>query len=317
MTASVTRRVFTRLALGIAGGVAVLWAAATGVFVIMRVLPGDPAGAILGANAQVGEDVRERLRAELGLDRPLMKQYLDYVGGLLRGDLGRSYQLRKDVVDVIGAQLGPTVQLAAAALAIAVTLVVVGALIGRRPGASRSFVATIEQLVAATPVFWVGLMALAIFAFTLRWFPVSGATGAALVLPALTLALPTAAILGQVFRDGVEAAERASFAENVRSRGASDVRLLAVHTGRHALAGTVPLAAYLMGSLLGGAIVVETVFARPGIGRVTLSAILQRDFPLISGLLLLSTLVFVVVSVLADAVAPLVDPRLRTAEATR
>lgn len=309
---AVLRRAITRIALGLAGGVAVMWAAATAIFVIMRVLPGDPASAILGPNAQVGEDVRRQLREELGLDRPVWEQYVDYIGGLLRGDLGRSYQLRRPVADIVAEQLTPTVQLAALALAIAAVLVVVGALIGRRAGIGRSLVATVEQFVVSAPVFWVGLILLSVFAFALGWFPVSGSRGAAsLVLPAVTLALPVAALVGQVFRDGVEGAERRPFALSVRARGASDARLFAAHTARHALVGTVSMAAYLVGSVFGGAIVVETVFARPGLGRVTLSAILQRDFPLISGLLLLSTLVFVVVSVLADAVTPLLDPRLR------
>lgn len=317
MSAAAIRRALHRVVLGIAGGVAVLWAAATVSFLLMRVLPGDPAAAILGPNAQVGEDVRERLRAELGLDRPVWTQYLDYIVGVARGDLGRSYQLRQDVTDIIAAQLAPTAQLASAALAIALILVAVGAIVGRRPGVARSFISAGEQFVAAAPVFWVGLMLLATFAFALRWFPVSGSQGiAALVLPALTLALPTAAVLGQVIRDGIESAERAPFAGSVRSRGASDTRLLTHHTARHAIVGAVPMAAYLVGSVFGGAIVVETVFARPGIGRVTLSAILQRDFPLISGLLLLSTAVFVVVSLLADTTTTLLDPRLRRERAT-
>ncbi len=304
-------RVLTRLALGIAGGVAVLWAAATAVFWIGRVLPGDPVTALLGPNAQVGDEVRARMREELGLDRPLIAQYGDWLGGLLHGDLGRSYQLRKPVTEVIQASLAPTLQLAAAALAIALALVVVGAIVGVRRGAARAVVTMVEQIVIAAPVFWVGLVLLAVFAFGLGWFPVSGARGSAsLVLPALTLALPTAALIGQVFRDGVEAAERAPFAETVRARGASDTRLLVHHTARHALTGTVPLTAYLIGSLLGGAIVIETVFARPGLGRITLDAILHRDFPLISGLLLLSTLVFVVVALASDVVAALIDPRL-------
>lgn len=312
--AGAVRGLGARLAFAIAGGVLVLWGAASLIFVLTRVLPGDPAGALLGPNAQVGEDVRQRLRSDLGLDRPVAVQYVDYLGDLARGDLGRSYQLRKPVSEVIAAQLAPTVQLAAAALAIALLLVVVGAVIGRRRGPARSVISTIEQIAIAAPVFWVGLVLLSVFAFSLGWFPVSGARGTgALVLPAVTLAVPTAALVGQVFRDGVEAAERAPFAETVRARGATDTRLLAHHTARHALTGTVPLAAYLVGSLLGGAIVVETVFARPGIGRVTLGAILQRDLPLISGLLLLSTLVFVIVALLADASAALIDPRLRVA----
>lgn len=307
-----------RLLGGALGAIAVLWAAATLIFLIMRVLPGDPAAAILGPNAPVGEDVRAALRRELGLDRPVLTQYVDYLGSLLRGDLGRSYQLRKPVAEVIGAQLAPTVQLTLVAVVLAVLLVALGAALGARDGALRGAVAVLEQIIIAMPVFWIGLMLLGVFAFGLGWFPVSGSRGPlALVLPALTLALPTAALLGQVFRDGVEGAERSPFAETVRARGAGPVRMLTHHSARHGVLGAVPLAAYLLGSLFGGAIVVETVFARPGLGRVTLGAILQRDFPLIAGVLMLSTMVFVIVSVLSDFVAAVLDPRLRAAGVTR
>ncbi|WP_230206450.1 ABC transporter permease [Microbacterium gorillae] len=308
MRAVTTRRVLLRAASLLATGVAVLWAAATLVFAVMRVLPGDPVGVMLGPTAQVSENTREVIRRQLGLDRPVLTQYLDYLGGLLRGDLGESYQLRKPVAEILAAQLGPTVQLAALALLLALVLATIGAALGRWR-TPRVILAGLEQVVVAMPVFWIGLILLAVFAFGLGWFPVSGRGGAALVLPAVTLALPTAALLGQVFRDGVESAEREPFVESVRGRGVGPTRLLTHHTARHALLGTVPMAAYLVGSLLGGAVVVETVFARPGLGRVTLTAILDRDLPVISGVLLLSTLVFVVVSLLSDLVVPMLDPR--------
>lgn len=302
-----------RAAAGVLGAVGVVWGAATLSFLLTRVIPGDPVSVMLGPQSQVAESVKERIRAELGLDRPLLAQYADMLAGLLHGDLGRSYQLRMPVAEVIGRQLGPTLQLASLALLFALVLVAAAVVLGRSRGA-RAGLAVLEQVVLATPVFWIGLMLLGVFAFTLGWFPVSGSRGlASLVLPALTLALPTAALLGQVLRDGIEQAEAQPFAETVRARGAGETRLLLRHTLRHGAVGALPMAAYLTGSLFGGAVLVETVFARPGLGGVALSAIVDRDLPVIGGVILLSALVFATVAVVSDLVVPLLDPRQRAA----
>lgn len=303
-------------AAGIAASlVVVLWGAATLAFLAFRVIPGDPVEVMLGPQAQVGEDVKAAIRADLGLDRPPFEQYLAYLGQLLRGDLGESYQLRMPVTEVIGRQLGATLQLSALALAIAVILAFAVALLatGR---AARSVAGAVELVVLSSPVFWIGLLLLSVFAFGLGWFPVAGSRNpATIVLPAITLALPIAALLGQVLRDGIDAAERQPFATTVRARGAGPIWLTVHHTLRHGSAGALTLAAYLVGSLLGGAVLVETVFARPGLGRVTLTAITDRDLPVITGIILLSAVVFAVVSLLVEVTYPLLDPRLRRAPA--
>ncbi|WP_424935912.1 MULTISPECIES: ABC transporter permease [Bacteria] len=301
----------------IASVVIVLWGAATLSFLAFRVLPGDPVSVMLGPQAQVGEAVKERIRADLGLDRPLLDQYLGYLGGLLRGDLGTSYQLRLPVSEVIGRQLGASLQLTALALVLALVLAMTGAVLARGR-AARGAIAALELIVLSSPVFWIGLLLLGVFAFGLGWFPVSGSRDPmSLVLPAVTLALPVAAILGQVLREGVEAAERQPFALTVRARGAGHARLTLRHTLRHGAGGAMTLAAYFVGSLLGGAVLVETVFARPGLGRVTLAAITDRDLPVVAGVILLSALVFVIVSTAAELLAPIVDPRLRAGSGLR
>lgn len=298
---------------GIALSIAlVLWGAATLSFLAFRVLPGDPVSVMLGPQAQVSEAVKDRIRTDLGLDRPLWQQYLSMLGDLLHGDLGTSYQLRMPVGEVIGRSLGPTLQLTALALAIAVLLALAGVLLARRPF-SRGLVATGELILLSSPVFWIGLLLLTVFAFGLGWFPVAGSrTAASLVLPAVTLALPVAALLGQVVRDGVEAAERQPWALTVRARGADHARLTLRHTLRHGSIGALTLSAYLVGSLLGGAVLVETVFARPGLGRVALAAITGRDLPVLNGIILFSALVFVAVNTAVELAAPILDPRLRT-----
>ncbi|KQR25150.1 ABC transporter permease [Microbacterium sp. Leaf151] len=313
MPRSRPRALLTRLGGVVASVVLVLWGAATLAFVAFRIIPGDPVEVMLGPQAQVSDAVKDAIRADLGLDRPVFEQYGAFVGRLLRGDLGESYQLRLPVGEVIGRQLGPTLQLSTLALVIAVVLVLASALLVRgRTG--RAVASGIELVILSSPVFWTGLVLLSVFSFQLGWFPVSGARdAAAIVLPAVTLALPVAALLSQVLRDGVEAAEREPFLLSVRARGATRLRESVHHTLRHASVGGLTLAAYLVGSLLGGAVLVETVFARPGIGRVTLTAITDRDLPVITGVILLSALVFVVVNTVVDIVVPLIDPRLRAA----
>ncbi len=295
--------------------VIVLWGAATVAFLALRVIPGDPVDVMLGPQAQVSEQVKDAIRSELGLDRPPIEQYVAYLGQLLRGDLGESYQLRMPVTEVIGRQLGATLQLSALALLLAVVIAFAVALLARGR-AARGVAAAVELVILSSPVFWIGLLLLSVFAFGLGWFPVAGSRNpATIVLPAITLALPVAALLGQVLRDGIEAAERQPFALTVRARGAGPTRLTLHHTLRHGSAGALTLAAYLVGSLLGGAVLVETVFARPGLGRVTLAAITDRDLPVITGIILLSAVVFVVVNVIVEVTHPLIDPRLRRSPA--
>ena len=307
------KAVLLRIAGLVASVVIVLWGAATVAFLAFRVIPGDPVSVMLGPQAQVSEAVKDGIRVELGLDRPPFEQYLTYLGQLVRGDLGESYQLRLPVTEVIGRQLGATLQLSALALGVAVVLALAVALLARGEVA-RAVATGIELVVLSSPVFWIGLVLLSVFAFGLGWFPVSGSRNpATIVLPAVTLALPVAALLGQVLRDGLIQAERMPFAETVRARGASGAWFTLRHGLRHGASGAVTLTAYLTGSVLGGAVLVETVFARPGLGRVTLAAISDRDLPVISGIILLSALVFVIVNVIVELVHPLIDPRLRRA----
>lgn len=305
------KRLLIRVAELAASIVIVLWGAATLAFLAFRVIPGDPVSVMLGPQAQVSEAVKDGIRTELGLDRPPLEQYLSYLGQLVQGNLGESYQLRLPVADVIGRQIGSTLQLTSLALVIAVVLALAVALLARGK-VSRGIVSGLELIVLSSPVFWIGLILLSVFAFGLGWFPVSGTRNpATIVLPAITLALPVAALLGQVLRDGIEAAERQPWAKTVRARGAGRVRLTAHHTLRHSAAGALTLTAYLVGSLLGGAVLVETVFARPGLGRVTLAAITDRDLPVITGIILFSASVFVIVNLIVEVLYPVIDPRQR------
>ncbi|MCK9900242.1 ABC transporter permease [Parafrankia colletiae] len=301
------------VALRLLGAVLVIWGAATAAFGVLQLIPGDPVNAIVGTHALVGPEQRAHLRAEYGLDDPPFAQYLDHMGRLATGRLGDSYQLQQPVWSVITDQVGPTVELAlwamlsAVVLAVAVTLVTSG-----RARWPRRISSLLELVIVSTPPFWLGILLLTVFSFHLGWFPVAD-TGdpRSLVLPVVTLALPIAAVLTQVLREGLLTALEAPFVLTARARGSAEHSVRARHALRHASLPALTLAGWFVGTLLGGAVIVETVFARSGIGRVTLQAVADRDLPVVQGVVALSAVVFVAVSALLDVLYSVVDPRLR------
>ncbi len=304
------RRVAGRLA----AGILVVWGAATVTFLALHLVPGDEADAILGPSLTVTPQLRAQVIAEYGLHNPLVLQYLDYLGRLLTGDLGTSYQRNMPVGRLLTDQVWPTVQLAVCAavggLALAVLAVVVTSGRGR---IGRSVATAMEVVAASVPNFWLGLVLLTVFSFRLSIFPAVGGGGArGLVLPALTLALPLAGTLAQVLRQELDRAQRAPFALTVRARGSGELRLVAVHTLRHAVTPVVTLSAWVVGSLIGGTVLVENVFARPGIGRILVQAVVAKDIPVVTAVVLLSAVTFVLVNTAVDLLYPVIDPRLRT-----
>jgi peptide/nickel transport system permease protein len=293
---------------------AVLYGAATLAFLALHLMPGDPVAVLLGPSTTASPEVRRQIRLEYGFDRPLAVQYLRYIGKLLHGDLGQSYQLQRPVSSLISDQLAPTAQLAAAALLTAVVLAGASAIAtaGRRP-ALRSVAVAWELLTVSSPSYWIGILLLTVFSFHWQVFPVAGAQDfSALVLPAITLALPIAGVLAQVLREGLEAALTEPFVVTARARGLSQNAVRLRHALRHAAIPLLTLTGWLAGTLLGGTVVVEAVFGRPGIGALTLQAVTGRDMPLVTGIVLLSALFFVLISTLLDLVYHLIDPRLRT-----
>jgi peptide/nickel transport system permease protein len=294
---------------------AVLYGAATLAFTALQLMPGDPVAILLGPATTASPQVRDQIRAEYGFDRPVAVQYLRYLGRLAHGDLGQSYQLQRPVSTLITDQLGPTAQLAGAALVLAVAIAAVSAITtaGRRP-ALRSMAVTWELIAVSSPSYWVGILLLTVFSFQWQLFPVAGAQDfSALVLPAATLALPIAGVLAQVLREGLETALTEPFIVTARARGLSQNAVRLRHALRHAAVPLLTLTGWLTGTLLGGAVLVETVFGRPGIGALTLQAVTGKDMPLVVGIVLLSALFFIVISTALDLLYLVIDPRLRTA----
>lgn len=300
----------------IASIIFVMWGAATVAFMTLQLTPGDPVTVMLGANSTASPAVRAAITKDFGLDQSLLIQYMEFLGRLLQGDLGRSYQAGRPVIDVIASQIGYTIQLAiaAAVLATVVSLVVAVLTSGRRRAVRRSISSTIELIAASSPPFWIGLMLLALFSFQLRLLPVSGAKDwTSLILPSITMALPIAAILTQVLRRGMEESLRQPYTVTARARGLSDVKVLAKHSLRHGAIPAVTLTGFIVGSLLGGAVIAETVFGRPGLGRVALAAISNKDIPVVMGTVMISALAFVTINLIVDLVYLAIDPRLRVA----
>ncbi|MFT4185568.1 MAG: ABC transporter permease [Rhizobium sp.] len=293
--------------------VAVLWGAATIAFIAVKLIPGDPVSILTGGENIVDAAEREALVRQYGLDQPLVLQYGRYIGQALLGNFGESYQYRQPVVDVIREAAGPTLQLAGSAIVIALSLAITVSLAtaGRRRGLAVTL-SSLELVLLSTPVYWIGIVLLSLFSFRLQWFPVTGNDGfSALVLPAIALSLPLAALLSQVLRDGLEEALAQPFALTVRARGVGETLLRVRHGLRHAALAASTLTGTLFATTLGGSILTETVFGRSGIGQITLQAIKTRDMPLVLGLVMLSACVFVIINLLVDALYLLIDPRLR------
>ncbi|MGV8876730.1 MAG: ABC transporter permease [Rhodoglobus sp.] len=315
-TPAAPRRSLGWLARRLGGGVFVLWMVATIIFFALRLIPGDPIDAILGGpGSQASEAAVAKIRLDYGLDQPLIIQYFLAMAKLAMADFGTSYALKVAVAPYVLTQLASTLTLTVAALAVAwiFTLALTLATSGRG-GPARAIGSGLELLAAAVPHFWLASLLIIVLSNTLHWLPpisVEGPLG--LVLPVLTLALPLTGFLGQLMRESLANAYEQPFVLSARARGESEWGVRARHVLRHAALPGVALSGWAFGSLLSGAVVVETIFARPGLGRTLLSAVSIRDIPVVTAVALLSALSFIIVTIATDVVDRIVDPRLVTA----
>jgi peptide/nickel transport system permease protein len=308
-----------RIGRAVGSSVVVLWGAATVAFFAQLALPGDRATIIL--NIRTGQpqlrtaEELARINAEFGLDRPVILQYLDYLWGLIRGDFGTSYQQFRPVAAVIGEQLGATVVLSLTAILFSWILMVAWVTLtaGRGPRA-RAAGSLVDVVVAGLPAYWLGIILLLVFALGLRWFPVIGGTGIdGLILPALTLAIPLAGFLSQSTRAEFERALEQPFVLTARTRGMGDWGVRLRHVLRHAALPAVTLSGWALGATLSGAVIVESIFSRPGIGSVLVAAVNSHDLPVVTGIVTLVAVFYVVANLLVDLAYTLLDPRLKAA----
>jgi ABC-type dipeptide/oligopeptide/nickel transport system permease component len=290
----------------------VLLGAATLVFALIHLVPGDPAQAMLGEGASADEIAR--LRTSLGLDRPLLAQYGTFLGGIVRGDLGRSFRSGQPVTREIGRRLGETAILAlsamAVAIAVAIPLGIIAAVFrGRLPDHAAM---TLALAGISIPSFWLGPLLAILFAVKLGWLPVSGAgTVWHLVLPSVTLGTALAAILARMTRSSVIEELRELYVLAARARGLSRARAVLRHAFRNSLIPVVTIIGLQFGAVLTGTIITETIFSWPGIGRLLITAINTRDYPLVQGCILFIAATYVAMNLITDLTYGYLDPRIR------
>jgi len=300
--------VFRRLVLA----VPTVFGVVTLVFALIHLIPGDPVDVMLGETAQAADKVR--LRHQLGLDRPLPVQYARYLSHVAHADLGRSLHSGRPVRRMIVARYPATVELACAALLVALLIALpLGVITAARQGSFADIVGrSVAILAGSMPNFWVGPLLILVFAIGLEWTPVSGRGGLThLILPAITLGLGMAAILTRMLRATLVEQLSEDYIRTARAKGVSERLVLLKHALRTAALPVVTILGLQTGALLAGAIITETIFAWPGIGRLTLLAIQTRDYPLVQGCILVVALSYVVVNLLTDLIYGVIDPRLR------
>ena len=285
---------------------------ATLVFALIHLIPGDPAQAMLGETASE-QDV-QALRERLGLDRPLFEQYGAFLAGIARGDLGTSLRTNEPVATAILDRLPATLELAAAAMVVSIGVAIpLGIIAAVRRGTFLDHLATTLALTGISiPNFWLGPLLAIVFAVELGWLPVAGrGTAAHLVLPAISLGAALAAILARMTRASLLEELREPYVQAARARGTSRARAVLRHAFRNSLIPVVTLVGLQFGGVLTGAVITETIFAWPGVGRLLIQSIGFRDYPLVQGCILFIAMTYVAMNLLTDLAYGVLDPRIR------
>jgi len=280
-------------------------------FFLLHLVPGDPIEVMLGESASIAD--RAQLRAELGLDAPLMHQWRKFHAGLLRFDFGYSLYSKKPIANMIASRIPWTIILAFTSLAFAIIIALpLGIASALRPNsATDSFAATVSLLGVSVPNFLLGPLLIIIFAIGLGWFPVSGnSTRGSIVLPALTLGASLAAILSRMIRASLLEVLSEEYIVAARARGLGAVTVVAVHALPNAALPVLTVVGLQLGALLGGAVITEMIFAWPGIGQLTIEAIQRRDYPLVQACVIVISFAYVSVNMLTDLIYSRVDPRI-------
>ncbi len=286
------------------------------IFGMVRVLPGDPAFLILGDRAT--EEKAAELREQLGLNRPVPEQYVRFVTGFVRGDLGQSLLYRQPVSDLVWKRVPTSIGLAIYAMAMAALFTLVfGIIAAMNQGRFADHAVRVSFLVMLTmPGFWLGILLILLFALRLHWFPVGGFGNTFtehlwyLFLPALALALPLSAILIRNLRGQIITVKRDDYVRTARAKGVSETGILIGHVLRNALLPVVTIFGLQFGALVGGAVVVETVFAIPGMGQLLIQSITGRDYPVVQAIVVISAALVIIVNLFVDLSYSFLDPRV-------
>ena len=282
------------------------------VFSILHLAPGCPVTIMLGPEAPA--EAAEAMRARLGLDDPVHLQYLRWLGGIIRGDFGRSIRGHKPVLDAIWIRLPATLELTLAAMMVSLLVAIPAGIISAIKRLSLlDHVAMVGALFGVSmPVFWLGLMLVLIFGFYLGWTPISGrGTINHLILPAITLGVFQAALIARLTRSSMLEVIRQDYIKTARSKGLVERVVIIKHALKNALIPVVTIIALQIPVLFGGAVITETVFAWPGMGRFMVLSIFNRDFPVVQGILLITTALVILANLLADILYTCLDPRIR------
>ena len=288
------------------------------VFMSMHLAPGDPA-TIIGGPTATKSDI-EAIRADLGLNKPVLVQYIDYMNGLIHGDLGYSYRTGQSVTEAITTRFPITIKLAVASMIVAIVIgITAGIISARKPNSMLDFASTTFSLIGVSiPNFWLGTMLILLFSVNLQWLPIGGLNSPfyttegfkELILPAITLGTSTAAIIARMTRSSMLEVAQADYIRTARAKGVKQRKVVWVHSLRNALIPVLTVAGINFGGLLGGTIITEQVFAINGIGRLMIEGIASRDFPMVQGTVLLVAGIFVFINLIVDLLYAAVDPRI-------
>lgn len=281
------------------------------VFLMVRLLPGDPARVIAGLLAS--EDDVQRIRLELGLDRPLHVQYGIFLTRLARGDLGKSARTSQPVATELRPRLEATLELAAVSAGLAAFFgIAAGVLAASRPYTAFDYLLSMATLFGISmPVYWLGLMLIIVFAVHLNWLPAAGAEGAAsLVLPSLTLAAFSVALIARMTRASMLEVLGQDYVRTARAKGVSEALVVGRHALRNALIPIVTVVGLQFGTLLGGAVLTESVFGWPGMGLLLVDSIFSRDYAMVQGIVLVFSSLFILTNLVVDVLYAVIDPRI-------
>jgi len=295
--------------------IAVAYAAS---YLVLWALPGDALASLTGGqSSDLTADQVAAIRSEWGLDQPVLVRLLTSAAHALTGDFGRSFVSGRPVSALIAESLPATAQIAGLGFVFALLLGTGIALAATRTRARwlRGLLLGLPPLGVAIPSFWLGLLLIQFFSFQLALFPATGNGPGSAVLPAITLAIPTSALIAQLLAQGLDRELAQPYADTARAKGASTTRVQLGHAFRNAALPALTIAGLVVGNLLAGSVVTETVFGRTGLGRTTADAVAAQDIPVVQGVVVFGALVFVVVNLIVDLVYPLLDPRIVTARA--